>query len=123
VPRAAAAATPAPADAAPAMVMITLTDRGYRATDIDVTLGQPVMFMVVNRGARPHELHAAVPVSSLEVGDPTTSGAAQAADYRAGPLDVTIPAGHEIDITFVPSHAGRFAMSDDQVPAGAIVVA
>ena len=103
------------------MVMITLADRGYRATDIDVTLGQPVMFMVVNRGARSHELHAAVPVSSVQVDDPLATGA-QAATYLSKSLDVTVLAGHEIDVTFVPSLAGTFAMSDGQVAAGAIVV-
>jgi hypothetical protein len=103
------------------MVMITLADIGYRPSDIDVALRQPVMFMVVNRGARPHKLHAAVPLSSLEVDDPAATGA-QVVDYRPGTLDVTVPAGHEIDVTFVPIHAGRFSLSDGATPAGAVVV-
>jgi hypothetical protein len=111
----------ASATAEPAMVMITLTDRGYRASDIDVALRQPVMFMIVNRGAHPYELRAAVPVSSLQVDDPAATGA-QAAAYRPGTLDVTTPAGHEIDVTFVPSQPGRFDLSVGDLPAGAVVV-
>jgi len=109
------------ATAEPAMVMITLTDRGYRASDIDVALRQPVMFMIVNRGAHPYELRAAVPVFSLQVDDPAATDA-QPAAYRPGTLDVTTPAGHEIDVTFVPSQPGRFNLSVGDLPAGAVVV-
>ena len=118
---AAATAAPASATAAPAMVMITLTDRGYRASDIDVALHQPVMFMIVNRGTHPCELRAAVPVSSLQVDDAIATDA-QSAAYRPGTLDVTTPAGHEIDVTFVPSQSGRFSLRVGDLPAGAVVV-
>ena len=122
VHQAAAPATPTSGDAEPNMVMITLADRGYHASDIAVELNQPVMFMLVNRGARPHELHADLPVSSLEVDDPAATGAQAAAVDRPGTLDVTVPAGHEIDVTFVPTQAGRFSLSDGQLAAGALVV-
>jgi len=103
------------------MVMVTLGDRGYRASDIDVVSQQSVMFMIVNKGQQPHDFRASLPMSSLQIDEPTASGRL-AATSPSEVLDVTVPPGGEIDVTFVPTRTGRFALSVGEVPAGAIVV-
>lgn len=116
----AGATAAAPVD--PEMVMVTLSDRGYRASDIEVGVGRTLMLMVMNPGTRAHELRTSIPLSGLQTENPATPAAADAgAQGSATGFDITVPAGQEIDVTLIPTAAGAYPMRDGSASVGALV--
>jgi len=119
-----AAAVPAPTAASvpadPAMVMVTLSDRGYRPSDIATGVQRPIMLMVVNRGARAHELRASIPLAGLQTEDP--AAATPPASGGTSGFDVTLGPGQEIDVSFTPTATGRYGLSDGAATVSALVV-
>ena len=112
---------PAASPSAPEMVFFKLTDHGYHAYDIPATVGQPVMLMVANHGTHPHQLHAAIPMATLQVDDPTSTVAA-APSQASSRFDVTVAPGGEVDVSFVPATPGRYPLAGDVMSGGALVV-
>lgn len=107
----------------PDMVMFTLVDARYRSFDIPVAVKQPVMFMIVNRGTRPHRLTAAIPLTGIQIDDPAHPGFTTAGSPGAPVgVDVTVPAGQEIDVTFTPTTRGQFTVQADLQAIGRVAV-
>ena len=105
----------------PQMLMVTFTDRGYRASDIGIRLSRPAMLMLANEGTGEHSLHATIPVAGLQVvgGD---AGAEPSIQATTNLLDVRVAGGQESDVTFTPTQAGTYALLVDGAPAGSLVV-
>jgi hypothetical protein len=122
-----AAAAPAPAaptvavSGTPDMVMITLDDRGVSRAAQSVPIGSPVMLMVSNQGAATHRLSAQLPLRGLATADATAPAVAASPDSSGG-FSVSVPAGHEVDVSFNPTARGEYAFEIDGQPAGAFHV-
>lgn len=93
------------------MVMVTLTDVGYRPSTIKMAEGQPIMFMLVNRSKRAQEFSAQVPVTDMIVENADGSGFTDPAGKQRAGFDVTIPPGSEVDFTVTPTAAGLFPLT------------
>jgi hypothetical protein len=121
--------TPAPiassssASADPQMVMITLSDLGYHASNIATGVQRPIMLMVVNRGTRAHGLRTSIPLTGLQTDDPAapTATASGAGGPGAG-FDLTVQAGQELDVSFTPTASGRYGLWDGVATVSALVV-
>ena len=105
----------------PQMVMVTFTDRGYRASDITVRMSSPVMLMLVDEGTARHSLRSSIPVVALQV-EGVDAPVVSAADAAVDLIDVTVTAGQETDVTFTATQVGRYAIVVDGAPAGDLVV-
>ena len=126
----AATPTPAPvtapgaataADAPPAMLMLILKPQGPSAVEMPARAGQPVMIMAVSRDTREHRLHAALPLSSLQIQDPGVPAVAPTSS-TSGSFDVDLAPGHEVDVMFTPSAPGRYPIDDAGVTVGMLVI-
>ena len=105
----------------PQMIMVTFTDRGYRASDIGIRLSRPAMLMLANEGVGEHSMRVALPVAGLQVVG-ADSGAAPSIQATTGVVDVRVAGGQESDVTFTPTQQGTYALLVDGAPAGNLVV-
>jgi hypothetical protein len=87
----------------PSMQMITITDSGITPAVVQVSAGQQVMLMIVNRGIAQHSLTSAIPATRLSIdGSQVATG-----------VSATVAPGEEADVVFVATKTGSFAVTVD----------
>ena len=112
----------APASGEPQMVMVTLSDRGYRTFTVTVSAAQPAMLMVVNRGATEHRLAMTAPLSAVQIVDTAVLTAAPPAADAATGFAMPVAAGDEVDISFLARATGRYPLTADGIQVGTLAV-
>lgn len=93
------------------MVMVTLTDVGYRPSTIRMTQGRPTMFMVVNSSTKAQTMSASIPVNGMSVQNADGSGWADPPSKTRSGFDVTIPPQTEVDFAVTPTATGSYPLT------------
>lgn len=104
------------------MVMVTLTDVGYRPSTIKMATGQSTMFMVVNRSKRAQEMSATLSITAMSVQNADGSVVSDPPSKQRSGFDLTIPAGSEVDFTVTPTAAGSYPLTVSGVFGGDLSV-
>ena len=75
------------------------------------------MIMVTNHGHQAHRVAAQLPLRGLSAADSTAAAAVASSEDATG-FAITVEPGHETDVSFTATAAGRYAYEVDDQPGG-----